>query len=91
MVLTGRSAPAPTVRPGARSSSRYWNNTRLRAAGWSVPTVANLAMDSFAELPATCQVPGGRNPIQAFAQYHGLATPNLTVRDMNFTALAEWS
>ncbi len=61
--------------------------------GWLgvVPTVANLNMNSFWSCPqfvqyrlAEIQAKGLRN-IMAFA------TPNLEVRDMNFTAMAEWA
>ncbi len=61
--------------------------------GWLgvVPTVANLAMDSFWNCPQFVKYRVDEFQAKHLRNITAFATPNLAVRDMNFTALAEWS
>lgn len=56
-----------------------------------VPTVANLNMNSFWSCPQFVQYRLKEIQAKGLRNIMAFATPNLEVRDMNFTAMAEWA
>lgn len=61
--------------------------------GWLgvVPTLANLTMNSFWSCPQFVQYRLLEIQAKGLRNIMAFATPNLEVRDMNFTAMAEWA
>lgn len=63
------------------------------AGGWLgvVPTLANLSINSFWSCPQFVRYRTDEFSAKHLRNITAFATPNLAVRDMNFTALAEWA